>query len=358
MKIVLTGGGTSGHVTPNIALLDVLKNHFEDIYYIGTEKGVEKALIEGEGIPFFTIEAGKLRRYIDVENLKDISKIFKGYKKSVKILKKLKPDVVFSKGGFVSCPVVWAARKLKIPVVLHESDITPGLANKLSLPSASKICYAFPETEKHLPEGKRVYTGLPVRKEILEGDREKGIEICGFENDKPVLTVIGGSLGSVFLNDTVRMNLNELLKHFNICHLCGKGHIDHSLLNVNGYCQFEYVNKELCHIMAATDMLVSRAGATAIFEIVELKKPALLIPLSKKASRGDQIDNAKSFAKQGLVEFTEEEDLNPSQFTEKILSIYMNRDKYIKIQSEKASKDSRNAVLEVILSVVSNAEKD
>ncbi len=352
MKIVLTGGGTSGHVTPNIALIDVLKEHFEEIYYIGTEKGVEKNLIEGEGIPFFAIEAGKLRRYIDMENIKDISKIFKGYKKSVKILKKLKPDVVFSKGGFVSCPVVWAAHKLKIPVVLHESDITPGLANKLSLPFATKICYAFPETEKHLPENKRVYTGLPVRKKILEGDREKGLKICGFENNKPALTVIGGSLGSVFLNDTVRMNLDELLKHFNICHLCGRGHIDHSLLNVNGYCQFEYVNHELCHIMAATDMLVSRAGATAIFEIVELKKPALLIPLSRRASRGDQIDNAKSFAKQGLVEYIEEEDLNPSEFTQKVLSLYMNKESYVKIQSEKTSKDSRVAVVDAILEAV------
>ena len=351
MKIVLTGGGTSGHVTPNIALLDVLKKHFEDIYYIGTEKGVEKTLIEKEGIPFFTIEAGKLRRYIDMENVKDIAKIFKGYTKSVKILKKLRPDVVFSKGGFVSCPVVWAAHKLKIPVVLHESDITPGLANKLCLPFASKICYAFPETEKHLPEEKRIYTGLPVRKNILEGDREKGLKMCGFENDKPTLTIMGGSLGSVFLNDTVRMNLNELLTHFNVCHLCGKGHIDHSLLNVSGYCQFEYVNEELCHIMAATDMLVSRAGATAIFEIVELKKPALLIPLSKRASRGDQIDNAKSFARQGLVEYIEEEELNPSEFAKKVVELFMNKEKYITIQSEKTSTDSRNAVVEAILSV-------
>ena len=352
MKIVLTGGGTSGHVTPNIALLDVLKKHFEDIYYIGTEKGVEKSLIEAEGVPFFTIEAGKLRRYIDIENIKDISRIFKGYKKSVKILKKLKPDVVFSKGGFVSCPVVWAAHKLKIPVVLHESDITPGLANKLCLPFASKICYAFAETEKHLPEDKRVYTGLPVRKEILEGERNKGLEMCSFEEGKPTLTIMGGSLGSAFLNDTVRMNLDSLLKHFNICHLCGKGHIDHSLLNVKGYCQFEYVNKELCHIMAATDMLVSRAGATAIFEIIELKKPALLIPLSRRVSRGDQIDNAKSFANEGLVEYIEEENLNPSEFTEKVLSLYMSRDEYVKIQSEKTTKDSRNAVLEVILQAV------
>ncbi len=352
MKIVLTGGGTSGHVTPNIALLGVLKNHFEDIYYIGTEKGVEKDLIEKEGVPFFTIEAGKLRRYIDMENIKDISKIFKGYNKSVKILKKLKPDVVFSKGGFVSCPVVWAAHKLKIPVVLHESDITPGLANKLSLPFASKICYAFPETEKYLPENKRVFTGLPVRKEILKGDVKKGLEICGFENNKPVLTIIGGSLGSVFLNDTVRTNLNELLKRFNICHLCGKGHIVHSLLNVNGYCQFEYVNKELCHIMAATDMLVSRAGATAIFEIVELKKPALLIPISRKASRGDQIDNAKSFAKQGLVEYVEEENLKPTEFAKMVISLFEKKENYIKIQSEKTSNDSRNLVLDVILSVI------
>lgn len=352
MKIVMTGGGTSGHVTPNIALFKPLKDAGFDISYIGTSKGIEHELVTKENIDYYEIEAGKLRRYIDMENVKDIGKILKGYNGAVKILKKIKPDVVFSKGGFVSCPVVWAAKRLGIPAVIHESDITPGLANKLSLPFAQKVCYAFPETKKHLPENKSIYTGLPVRESLLKGDRKKGLELMGFTDSKPVLLLMGGSQGSGFLNKKLRESLNLLLEEFQVCHLCGKGNIDQTLLNLKGYCQFEYVNYELNHILSASDIVVSRGGATAIFEILALKKPALIVPLSKKVSRGDQILNAKSFKAQGLIDYIEEEDLENIRLFDKITELYNKRYVISENQSKKDVTKSLSAVINVILSVV------
>lgn len=352
MKIVMTGGGTSGHVTPNIALFQPLKEAGFELYYIGTAEGIENSLIAKTDVPFYTIKAGKLRRYFDMENVKDVSRIMKGCGQSVKILKKIKPDVIFTKGGFVSCPVVWAAKLLKIPVVIHESDITPGLANKLSLPFADKVCYAFKSTKEHLPEDKRVYTGLPVREELFKGSKEKGLEFMGFDGKKPVLTLMGGSLGSEFLNKLLRANLPKIMEVFDVCHLCGKGHIDASLLNREGYAQYEYVNQELSDVMAATDFFVSRAGATAIFELLALKKPMVLIPLSRKASRGDQILNSKAFKEQGFCEMVEEEDLDTDKFLEVILKTYENRKTYsIKQESYDAS-ESISKIIETILSVV------
>ena len=348
----MTGGGTSGHVTPNIALFEPLKKAGFEIHYIGTADGIEKELITAEKIPFHEIHAGKLRRYLDMQNVKDVSKILKGYRESVKILKKLRPDVVFSKGGFVSCPVVWAAKHLKIPVVLHESDITPGLANKLSLPSATKICYAFPETKKHLPEEKSVYTGLPVRASILNGNREAGLKLCQFDGKKPVLTVIGGSQGSEFINHLVRENLPVLSETFDICHICGRNNMDAEMLNRTGYAQCEYLNQELPDIMKATDLFVSRAGATVIFEILALKKPALLIPLSKRASRGDQILNAKSFERQGYTKTLEEEEIQNTVFADAVKKLYADRDTYIKNQTQASIVKSTNAIIHVILSAI------
>lgn len=352
MKIVMTGGGTSGHVTPNIALFKPLKEAGFEISYIGTKDGIERELVTKEGIDYYPIKAGKLRRYIDMENIKDISKICVGYTQALKVLKEIKPDVVFSKGGFVSCPVVWAAKTLNIPSVIHESDITPGLANKLSSPFAKKICYAFPETKNHLPASKSIYTGLPVREELIKGNRQKGLEFLGFSGEKPLLLLMGGSLGSKFLNDKLRGEIDELLVKFDICHLCGKGNIDSELFNRAGYVQFEYVNKELCDIMAASDFIISRGGATAIFEILALSKPSLIVPLSKRASRGDQIENAKSFKAQGLCDYIEEEDLQFKDFSSLIDSVYEKRAYIAENQNRKDTKKSTSAIVNVILSVV------
>ena len=297
-RIILTGGGTAGHVTPNMALVPALQKKGFDIRYIGSYEGMERKLIEDINIPYYGISSGKLRRYFDLKNFSDPFKVMKGYFEARAFMRKLKPDIVFSKGGFVTVPVVLAAKHKGIPVIIHESDMTPGLANKLSLPSASKVCCNFPETLKHLPEGKAVLTGSPIREELFQGDTEKGLQFCGFDHTKPVLLVMGGSLGSVAINNAVRGQLNTLLKKFQIVHLCGNGNLDKSLEGTSGYVQFEYIKDELRDLFACADLMISRAGANAICEILALRKPNILIPLSAQASRGDQILNAASFEKQ------------------------------------------------------------
>ena len=301
-RIILTGGGTAGHVTPNIALLPTLRELNYDIHYIGSYNGIERKLIEEMDIPYYGIDSGKLRRYFDPKNFTDPFKVLHGYKQARKLIKHLKPDVIFSKGGFVTVPVVISAHRKHIPVIIHESDMTPGLANKLCIPSADKVCCNFPETMRHLPENKAVLTGSPIRQELLSGNKLNALNFCGFTANKPVLMIIGGSQGSAVVNDAMRGILPELLKTFQVIHLCGKGKLDSSLDHLEGYIQFEYVKKELADLFALTDVCVSRAGANAICEILALRKPNLLIPLSANASRGDQILNADSFENQGRSE--------------------------------------------------------
>ena len=310
-KIVMTGGGTAGHVTPNIALMPALKEAGYDITYIGSYNGMEKELIEAQNIPYIGISSGKLRRYFDWKNFSDPFKVLKGYGQAISILRKIKPDVVFSKGGFVSVPVVLAAKHCHIPAIIHESDITPGLANKIAIRGAKKVCCNFPETVEKIQGNRAIWTGTPIRQELFSGDANRGLSFCGFDsaNDKPVLLIIGGSQGSVFINNAVRGSLDELLKDFRIIHLCGKGNLDESLKNREGYAQYEFISKELPDLFAAADIIISRAGANAIFELLALKKPNILIPLGLNASRGDQILNARSFEKQGFshIGMSEEE---------------------------------------------------
>ena len=291
-RILLTGGGTAGHVTPNMALIPRLKELGYDIQYIGSYQGIERKLIEEIGIPYHGISSGKLRRYFDLKNFSDPFKVMKGYMEASHLIKRLKPDIVFSKGGFVAVPVVLAAKRRHVPVIIHESDLTPGLANKICIPSAAKVCCNFPETLKHLPEDKAVLSGSPIRKELFSGSREEGLSLCGFTGDKPVLMAMGGSLGAVAINRALRANLDALLKQFDIIHLCGKGNYDVSLEDRAGYKQFEYAKKELPHLFALTDLIISRAGANAICELLALKKPNILIPLPASQSRGDQLLNA------------------------------------------------------------------
>ena len=328
-RIVLTGGGTAGHVTPNIALLPKLQELGYDVHYIGSYNGIEKTLMEGCHVPYYGISSGKLRRYFDLKNFSDPFKVLKGFSEASKLLKKLKPDVVFSKGGFVSVPVVIAAAKQRIPVVIHESDMTPGLANKLSIPAASKVCCNFPETLNHLPKGKAVLSGSPIREELLTGDREKALAFTGLTGKKPVLLIIGGSLGSVVVNEAVRGILPTLLKKFEIIHLCGKGKLDQTLTAMNGYVQYEYISDELKDLFALSDIVISRAGANSICEFLALRKPALLIPLSAAASRGDQILNAHSFEKQGFAAVLEEEQLSGESLEKALTNLWENRDAYV-----------------------------
>lgn len=333
-RIVLTGGGTAGHVTPNMALVPELQKAGYDIQYIGSYDGIEKELISGIHIPYHGISSGKLRRYFDLKNFSDPFKVLKGYTQASKLLKQLKPDIVFSKGGFVSVPVVLAAKRRKIPCIIHESDMTPGLANKLAIPSATKVCCNFPETLKYLPEGKAILTGSPIREELFLGSKKSGLSFCHFTEDKPVILVIGGSLGAVAINNAVRESLDELLKHFQIIHLCGKGKLEESLTKKKGYIQFEYVKKELSDVFACTDLVISRAGANAICELLALRKPNILIPLSAAASRGDQILNAKSFEKQGYSYVLEEENLTKDTLLQAVSHVYENRNDYVNAMNQ------------------------
>ncbi len=326
--IILTGGGSSGHVTPNIALLPELKRNGYIIYYIGSKNGIEKQLIENEGIPYYSISTGKLRRYFDLKNFSDIFRVVDGFRQAFNLLGRLKPSIVFSKGGFVSCPVVWASWLRKIPVVIHESDMTPGLTNKLSMPFARRVCYTFPESKPHIPASKGVRTGMPIREGLLSGNRTRGKAVCGFADAKPLLLVIGGSLGSEKINSVVRSVLDNMLREFNICHICGKGNLKSNLEKKQGYRQFEYISEEQPHVFAAADIVLSRAGATVLFELLALKKPNLLIPLSKAASRGDQILNAKSFERQNYSIVLQEEEMNEETLVKAIFELYHSADKY------------------------------
>lgn len=347
-RIILTGGGTAGHVTPNIALLPRLKELGYDIQYIGSYTGIERELIEPFGIPYHGISSGKLRRYFSVQNFTDPFRVLKGFREAHKLIRQLKPDVIFSKGGFVSVPVVLAGKRCKVPVIIHESDMTPGLANKIAIPSAAKVCCNFPETLKSLPKGKAVLTGSPIRQELLSGNKIAAMDMCHFTSDKPVILVIGGSLGAVAINNAVREALPELLKDFQIIHLCGKGKMDESLKDVEGYCQFEYIKNELRNLFALADIVISRAGANAICELLALHKPNLLIPLSANASRGDQILNARSFERQGFSLVLEEEQLTKETLLNAVKTLYENRTTFINSMKNSGQQDSIGTIISLI----------
>lgn len=345
--IVLTGGGTAGHVTPNIAMIPRLKELGYKISYIGSYEGIEKKLIEELGIPYYGISSGKLRRYFDVKNFTDPFRVLKGFMEAKKLMKELKPDVVFSKGGFVTVPVVIAAGRRKIPTFIHESDMTPGLANKICIPFATKVCCNFPETISNLPKDKAVLTGTPIRQELLTGSKEKGLSFTGLSPDKPVILIIGGSLGATAVNEAVRSILPQLLEEFQVVHLCGKGKLDENLKSTKGYVQYEYIKKELADLFALADIVISRAGANAICELSALNKPNLLIPLSARASRGDQILNARSFEHLGYSKVLEEEEITKDSLLDAVHDLYENRESYITAMSSSKQKDSIELIVQL-----------
>lgn len=350
-KIVLTGGGTAGHVTPNIALLPELKKRGYEVHYIGSKEGIERKLMEEFDVTYYPISSGKLRRYFDPKNFSDPFRVIKGFGEASSLLKKIKPDVVFSKGGFVAVPVVLAAKRRKIPAIIHESDMTPGLANKICIPCAEKICANFPETLQALPDGKAVLTGSPIRRELFDGNKLAGLEFCHFTANKPVVLIIGGSLGSVVVNEAVRGILPTLLEKFQVIHLCGKGKVDEKLNHTPGYVQFEYIKKELSDLLDAADVVISRAGANAICELLALRKPNILVPLSAAASRGDQILNAASFEKQGYSYVIQEENLTNYELLTAIDKVYENRQTYI----DKMEQSELNKSIETIVDMIDEA---
>ena len=347
-KIVLTGGGTAGHVTPNLALVPSLKEAGYEVYYIGSKNGIEKSLVEDYGLPYSGVSSGKLRRYFDPKNFSDPFRIIKGYFEAKKLIKTIKPDIVFSKGGFVSVPIVKAAHSCHVPCIIHESDLTPGLANKLCTSSAKKVCCNFPETVQYLPKSKAVHTGTPIRAELSTGSREAALSMCGFSPDKPVMVVIGGSLGARNVNIMIRNFLDDILKSFQVIHICGKDNLEPSLEGKEGYRQFEYIKDELKDVFAAADIVVSRAGANAICELLYLKKPNLLIPLPTNGSRGDQLLNAASFESMGYSMVLKEEDIDHDTFMNAIHKLYENREEYSETMKKSPTADSISIIMGLI----------
>lgn len=349
-KIVLTGGGTAGHCYPNLALVPLLRESGYDITYLGSYDGIERSLVETYGgISYFGIATGKLRRYFDLKNFTDPFRVIKGFIEARHILKVVSPDMVFSKGGFVAVPVVKAAASLGIPIVIHESDMTPGLANKLSYSSACRICCSFRNTVSMLPEGKGIFTGSPIRASLLEGDAARARQFLGMRGgDYPFLMVIGGSQGAQHVNEAIRAALPALVRRFNVIHLCGKGKTDPSLNRMDGYMQYEYISEELADLYALADIVVSRAGSNAIFELLALHKPNLLIPLGTGGSRGDQILNAEDFAKNGYSKVLPEEDMNTDSLLSAINEVYENRQSYADAMSRASENNAVSNIVNVI----------
>lgn len=347
-KIVMTGGGTAGHVTPNIALFESLQKDGYEIHYIGSYEGIEKGLIEDKKIPYYGISSGKFRRYRSWKNLTDPFRVLHGFFQARRLLGRIRPNVVFSKGGFVSVPVVMAAKTRHIPVIIHESDLTPGLANKLAMPSATKVCCNFPETLPYLPKEKAVLTGSPIRQKLLRGNKQAAKDFCGFTADLPILMVMGGSIGSVYINNAIRGCIDTLLTKYQIIHLCGKGNIDESLKDKKGYAQFEYISENLPDLFAAADLVVARAGANSICELLALHKPNILIPLSRNASRGDQILNANSFAKQGFSVVLEEEEVTSEKLMATIDDVMAHRSKYIDAMKNSGQMNAIETIMDLI----------
>ncbi|RCW42055.1 undecaprenyldiphospho-muramoylpentapeptide beta-N-acetylglucosaminyltransferase [Paenibacillus prosopidis] len=329
-KIMFTGGGSAGHVTVNMALIPRFLEEGWSVAYIGSESGIEKQLISTiPDVKYFAVSTGKLRRYMDIQNVKDPFKVVKGLYQAYRLIKTHKPNVIFSKGGFVSVPVVIGAWLNRVPLLIHESDLTPGLANRISIPFATGVCTTFPETGSMLKNGKCRHVGAVIREEVKQGNADLGRALCGFVRSKPVILVMGGSLGARKINQSVRQALSRITKQFQIVHLCGKNQVDPSLV-LPGYKQFDYINEQLPDVLAMSDIVVSRAGSNSIFEFLSLKKPMLLIPLTKEQSRGDQILNAQSFEKSGYCDVLYEEQLTVDTLVHGIERLYDNRHAYIK----------------------------
>ncbi len=347
-KIVLTGGGTLGHVTPHLALIPHLKEKGYEIHYVGTENGMEAGKMKAvEGIVYHAVKSGKLRRYFSWQNFTDPFRVIAGAFQSAHLMGTIKPDVVFSKGGFVAVPVVFGAWLRRIPVLCHESDLTPGLANKLCKPFAKKFATTFPECAEALGK-KAEMTGTPLRPELFRGSREKGLEDAGFDGKKPVLMMMGGSSGAQSVNACLREALDELTKEFDILHVCGKGNLDPSLDGREGYSQAEFLDADLPDALACADMVLSRAGANALCEFQALGRPMLLIPYPKGASRGDQILNAQSLQKRGLCHVLMQEDMTKETLVQAVRDTWADREKLEEALKNAPPADGTKRVLELI----------
>ncbi len=340
-KIVFTGGGTAGHIMPNLAIIEEIKNKAK-VYYIGSN-GMEKELVKDYDIPFYEIPSTKLKRSLSFSNLLIPFKLIKAIKKAKQILKEISPDVIFSKGGYVALPVVFAAKKLKIKVILHESDMTLGLANKLCKNKCETICTSFEKTAENLKNG--LFTGSPLRSQIFKGNKENAKKLFKNYKNKPTILVVGGSLGSKIINENVRKSLDKL-KDYNIIHLCGKNNL--SNIKKDNYVELEFANN-IEDLYALSNIVISRAGSNVINEILALNKPNILIPLSKKASRGDQILNANYFKEKGYSKVILEEYLSPNSLVNSINQLNNEKEKYIQSMQKSSTKLANKKISELLL---------
>ena len=347
-RIVLTGGGTLGHVTPHLALLPYLREKGYEIHYVGTEKGMEADRMRAEpGVIYHAVQSGKLRRYFSWQNFTDPFRVIAGAFQSAHLMGRLKPDVVFSKGGFVAVPVVFGAWLHRIPVLCHESDLTPGLANKLCKPFARRFATTFPECAQALGS-KAEMTGTPLRRELFSGSREKGLQLLDFDGGKPVLLMMGGSSGAQSVNKALRAALPALTPSFDVAHICGKGNLDAALEGKPGYTQLEFLSEELPDVLACADLVLSRAGANALCEFQALGRPMLLVPYPKGASRGDQILNARSLEKRGLCRVLPQEDMTPETLAEAVEATWKDRERLTEALKNAPPADGTARVLELI----------
>ena len=347
-RIFFTGGGTAGHVTPNIALIERMLKQGWEVHYVGSSGGIEESMVSDLSIKFHAIATGKLRRYFSWQNFLDPLKIIYGLLQSLWLCVRLRPSIVFSKGGFVAVPIVVGAWLCRIPVIAHESDITPGLANKLCFPFVRHVCVNFQETEKYLGKtpvkqsnnrtrknvSKVIVTGSPVRTALLEGDAERGRAFLNFNNTRPILLVFGGSLGAKAINDWVWGSIAELITRYQVVHIVGAGNISDSVVDqgsdsAQGYYQAEFLQSEFGDVLAAADLVLSRAGANSIYELLLMRKPHILVPLTARASRGDQIINAQIFEAKGMSQVIEEDKIVSTDIVQVIEKTMENRSRQL-----------------------------
>ncbi len=320
-SIVLTGGGTLGHCTPHFAILPYIKNHFDNISYIGSKNGIEKNLVLNNNLPYYEIDTTKLDRSKILKNFKIPFELIKSINQAKEILKNLNPNVVFSKGGFVGLPVTIASKLLKIPVIVHESDLTIGLANKIASRFADKTLFSF---DKDFKIKNQQIVGPPINEKLFKVSKNDALKHYNINTNKPILLVTGGSLGATAINDYIRKNLALLTKDFTILHVTGKG-------NLCPCCNKDYIQTEFAEMQYAynaSDLAVSRAGANTAFELISLKKPTIFIPLPKTVSRGDQIENANYFSSKNLCKTLLQENIN--DLSNEIYSLYKNKNFYLK----------------------------
>ena len=347
-RIVLTGGGTAGHVTPHLSLIPKLQAKGYEIHYIGTRNGIEHAMIAKiPEIMYYEVSSGKLRRYFSLKNFSDPFRVLWGAVQSVRLMSRIKPDVCFSKGGFVSVPVVFGAWLNRVPTVCHESDLTPGLANRICARFASRVATTFEECAKAIG-AKGVVTGTPMRPALFCGSREAGLSLAKFNGQKPVLLMTGGSLGAQSVNQCLRQALDGILPYMDVLHLCGKGNLDPCLEGKAGYCQKEFLDEDLPDALAVADIVLSRAGSNTLSELLALHKPMLLVPYPLGASRGDQIENAESYRRRGLAHVLSQESMEVETLTRELLALLQNREKLAHALESYPIKDGTEAVLQLI----------